>query len=128
MNIHFKKDSLENPVYHLPRIQIVIDSDTLSMLFDTGAQAILSSEAETTLNQKGLVATSFINASTFEKWQKNHPDWVVTKNADLSFGQKSDMVLVPSVIIGNKTAGPVAFAKRGDSNFQVMSEILWTMK
>ncbi|MEZ4920868.1 MAG: hypothetical protein R2792_17335 [Saprospiraceae bacterium] len=122
VNLYFKKDALGNPMNHLARIQIIVKSDTLSMLFDTGAQAHLSIEAQKELNKRGLVATSFVNASTFDMWRKTYPEWSVIQGGDLSYGQKSDIIIVPEIQIGDKIVGPVEFVKRKDSNFKVMSE------
>ncbi len=121
--IHFKKDSLGNHTDHLPRIELVVDSDTLSFLFDTGAQVILSENAQDALNKNPIIATSFIDATTFDKWKANHPDWTIIENADLSFNLKEDLIIVPEVIIGNQKIGPVEFVRREDFNFQTMSKL-----
>lgn len=121
--IYFKKDSLGNRTDHLPRIDIVVDGDSLSFLFDTGAQAKLSPSAQSYLQKNELVATCFVNASTFESWKQKNPDWNVLKAADLSFGLHADMIIVPSLTIGNTSIGPVEFVKRDDSNFKVMSDL-----
>ena len=121
IKLHFKKKASGENSTHLPRINIVVETDTLAVLFDTGAQAQLAPEAQKMLDKKDLVATSFINASTFENWQKNHPDWLVINEADLSFGLKADLIVVPRVAIGSKVLQNVEFVKREDSNFQVMS-------
>ncbi|MFT5581823.1 MAG: hypothetical protein ACI9G9_001084 [Psychromonas sp.] len=121
--LHFKSDSLGKALYHLPRFEVIVDADTLSMLFDTGAQAVLTQKAQSRLGKTELVATSFINASTFEKWKQKHPEWEVITKADASFLKKEDMIIVPSVSIGNKIIGPVEFVKRDDSNLELMSDI-----
>ncbi len=122
VDLHFRHDTAGNHTHHLPRIEIVVGPDTLSMLFDTGAQAILSAKAQGILGEAELVATSFINATTFDHWRAKHPQWTFIANADRSFGRKADLIVVPEVKIGHKTVGPVAFVKRADSNFQVMSD------
>jgi len=121
LRLYFKIDSLGNHTHHLPRIQIIVESDTLSMLLDTGAQAYLSKEAQRELHKNELVATSFINASTFNRWRNTHPDWKVIEKGDLSFGKKADLIIVPEILLGGVTVGPVEFVKRADSNFEVMS-------
>lgn len=121
VRLYFKSDSVDNHINHLPRIQIVVKLDTLSMLFDSGAQAHLSIEAQKELNKNELVATSFINASTFDKWRNTYPEWSIIKEGDLSFGGKADIIIVPEIQIGGRTVGPVEFVKRSDSNFTVMS-------
>ena len=123
VKLHFKSDSADNHINHLPRIQIIVKSDTLSMLFDSGAQAYLSSEAQEKLNKNELVATSFINASTFDKWRNTYPEWYIIKGGDLTFGEKSDIIIVPEIQIGETTIGPVEFTKRAAPNFKVMSNI-----
>jgi hypothetical protein len=122
VRLSFKKNSLGEHTDHLPRIEVVIDSDTLSFLFDTGGQAYLSEESQAYFNCPEKVATSFINSSTFEKWRNAHPDWKVIEGGDRSFGSKSDLIIVPQIKIGSRAAGPVAFAKREDFNFEIMSE------
>lgn len=119
--LYFKTDSAHNHIHHLPRILIRVESDTLSMLFDTGAQAFLSIEAQEKLQKKKLVATSFINASTFDRWTEKHPEWTVIQGGDESFGGQADIIVVPQIQIGQITVGPVEFARRADPNFQVMS-------
>ena len=121
VSLYFKSDSLGNHTHHLPRIRVIVKSDTLSMLFDSGAQAHLSSKAQKELNKNELTATSFINASTFDKWRNTYPEWFIIKEGDLSFGEKSDIILVPEIQIGETVVGPVEFVKRDDSNFKVMS-------
>ena len=123
VQLNFKREISGNHTFHLPRIQIIVDSDTLSVLFDTGAQANLSDEAQEELQKNKLIATSFINATTFDKWSEKHPEWKVVKDADVSFESKSDMIIVPSVKIGNKTISSVEFVKRDDINFKTMSDI-----
>ncbi|MCZ4410215.1 hypothetical protein O3Q51_15470 [Cryomorphaceae bacterium 1068] len=118
----FKKDSLGNHTDHLPRIEVFIDNDTLSFLFDTGAQAFLSDEAQAYFQCTEKVATSFINATYFEKWKAAHPDWMILKGGDQSFGKSADIIVAPHVQIGSRSIGPVAFTKREDFNFEIMSE------
>lgn len=121
VRLYFKSDASGNHTNYLPRIHIIVESDTLSLLLDTGAQAYLSIEAQKKLNKNFLVATSFINASTFDKWENTYPEWPVIRGGDLSFGNKSDIIVVPEIQIGETTLGPVEFTKRADSNFEVMS-------
>lgn len=118
----FKKDSLGNHTDHLPRIEVFIENDILSFLFDTGAQAFLSDEAQAYFQCTEKVATSFINATHFKKWKAAHPDWMILEGGDQSFGKSADIIVVPHVQIGSRSIGPVAFAKREDINFQIMSE------
>ncbi len=120
--LHFRKDASRKPTIHLPRVEVMVEMDTLSMLLDTGAQAHLSVDAQTQLKTGALVATSFINATTFDHWKKEHPQWKVISGADTSFGNLADMIIVPQVFIGGRELLNVGFVKRADSNFEVMSE------
>jgi hypothetical protein len=122
VGLSFRKNASGKRTTHLPRVEITVGVDTLSMLFDTGAQAQLSVEAQTKLKAGALVATSFINASTFDHWKKEHPQWKVIDGADTSFGDRADMIIVPQVFLGEKVLSDVGFVKRADSNFEVMSE------
>ncbi|MEM9051875.1 MAG: hypothetical protein AAGC47_07485, partial [Bacteroidota bacterium] len=119
--IYFKEDSLGNHVNHLPRIVISIDGDSIPLLLDSGAQAFLSDEAQSTLNLDEKVAISFINESTFLKWKNQHPDWTVIHNGDESFRKKEDIIIVPVIEVGMRKIGPVSFAKRENHNFRNMS-------
>lgn len=123
VRLYFKSDSNFTHTHHLPRIEIVVKSDTLSMLLDSGAQTFLSTEAQKQLSKNKLVASSFINSSTFDKWKNTYTNWTILSDADISFGKKSDIIIVPEVKIGNTSVGPIEFAKREDSNFEVMSDL-----
>lgn len=123
VKLHFLSDSAGKHISHVPRIQIVAASDTLSVLFDTGAQAFLSIDAQTALHKNERVGISFINASTFDRWKNANPDWLVINGGDRSFGEEADLIVVPEIEIGGVTLGPVEFAKREDFNFKVMSDL-----
>ena len=119
--VSFRKDTSGSISNHLPGVQVVIDGDTLSMLLDTGAQAQLSDQATSAFNQSGTSSISFIDQSTFDKWEQLHPDWRVVKGGDTSLRVAEDIIEVPGVNIGDTVVGPVYFAKRADQNFVVMS-------
>ncbi|MEO0472667.1 MAG: hypothetical protein AAF206_23830 [Bacteroidota bacterium] len=102
---------------HFPRIPIVVEGDTIHMLFDTGASTRLSDAHFQELND-GLPqqrAVSFIIDSLFRQWQNAHPDWRVLAGGDGFFDQ--DMIEVPGIQIGGHQIGPVWFARRDDQNF-----------
>lgn len=118
--IGFLQDSLGNNLTHFPSIPIIVDGDTIQTLFDTGATALLSEEAQEKFGAK-TVGTSFIIASIFDKWQAQHPDWEIIKKGDQML--EEDLIKVPQVTIGGHQVGPVWFAKRKDENFtQFMSQ------
>jgi len=100
-----------------PRIQVLIDDETIDLLFDTGASTRLSSDALAALNDKRPAdrATSFITASIFEKWRKRHPQWRVVERAEEGTGQA--MIEVPKISVAGYTVGSVWFTRRSDKNF-----------
>lgn len=107
-----------------PRIQVVIDGQTIDLLFDTGATVRLTDAARAALGDGGPArrATSFISTSTFERWRKRHPDWKVVEHADANAGGEP-MIEVPAVTVAGFTVGPVWFTRRADKNFhQWMSQ------
>jgi hypothetical protein len=120
--LYFKEDSMGIPSFHLPRLIVNTDSDTLSLLMDTGAQAFLSDEAQTILRQSKKVAISFIKASIYQKWSAEHPEWEIIEDGDKSFGETAPIIVVPEIQLGERKIGPVAFAVREDSNFEIMSD------
>lgn len=117
--LYFLKDDAKQVVNHLPRIEIVINNDTLSLLFDTGAQVYLSDDAKGRMKGQSLTAISFISSSIFDSWKALHPEWEVVKKGDRQY--KADIIRVPEIKMGNKAIGPIWFVKRDEHNFQVMS-------
>jgi hypothetical protein len=110
----FKKNAHGEKIYGHPSMYIVVDGETIPVLFDTGASLVLSEEGKkffsTTAKTKG---GSFIAASIFDKWKKQHPEWKYFPKAD----HTQDVIEVPKVIIGGQEVGPVLFAKRPDENW-----------
>ncbi|WP_052487157.1 hypothetical protein [Gordoniibacillus kamchatkensis] len=121
VTLGFIKDNKGSRKLNFPRIQAVIDNETINFLFDTGATLKLSAQA---LNELGdglpdIRATSFITKHLFEKWRELHPDWKVIKNADGKFS----LIEVPEIILAGFKVGPVWFTERPDENFhQFMSQ------
>ena len=115
INVGFMQDSLGNNLTHFPRIPIVIEEDTIRVLFDTGAQATLNTEAQVEFGGAKKVAASFIIATIFDRWRVEHPDWKIIEKGDDFI--KEDMIQVPVVSIGGYEVGPVWFARRKDTNF-----------
>jgi hypothetical protein len=116
--LHFQKEKDGELTTGFPRLQVVIDGEELSLLFDTGAQVQLSPAATQALADGGpaLRATSFIAASIFDRWRKAHPQWRVVEKADANMNGEP-MILVDSVGVGSCTVGPVWFTRRPDRNF-----------
>lgn len=121
--LYFRKDASGKSPGALPRIEVVIDNDTLSFLVDTGAQVNLSKNAQETFHSDPVIATSFIIESIYKKWHQKHPEWKVIDRADESYGANAPMIRVPNVRIGSKEAGPVYFTVRQDPNFLHLSNL-----
>ncbi len=117
MRSGFKTNANGQRALNFPRLQAVIDGETLDLLFDTGATTFLSDTALAALRDNGASAraTSFITTSTFEKWRKRHPDWRVIEQAERTTGEA--MIEVPGVTVAGYTVGPVWFTRRADKNF-----------
>ncbi len=115
VQLGLQKDESGNFTTHFPRIEMIVQNDTIPVLFDTGATINPSYDALVYFNNKERVGGSFIITSIFEKWKSENPDWKVIDGGDTSID--ADIIEVPEIIIGNHTVGPVWFAKRADQNF-----------
>jgi hypothetical protein len=113
----FQTDGDGKRTSHFPRIQVEIDGETFDLLFDTGAQTVLSETAYFDLGGEGerLRATSFITTTIFEKWLLEHPEWPVLPEADTILN--APMMRVPAVTVGGHVVGPIWFTRRPDANF-----------
>jgi hypothetical protein len=126
INLGFQKSHDENYTTAFPSIEMVVSGHSHKMLFDTGAMAIPKPEYKKILNSEHLrIATSFIVASVFDDWKKNHPEWIVLERACQISDQ--DMILVPNLKIAEQSVGPVWFTRRADNNFhEFMSSMMDT--
>ncbi|WMS87865.1 hypothetical protein [Pleionea litopenaei] len=124
VHLGFQKNEEGSYTTAFPRVTIEVAGKKLEMLFDTGATALLSKEAQKILKfDDARVATSFIAGSIFDGWTKEHPDWTVIANA-CSYSRAS-MIKVPVIVIGGKNIGPVWFTRRPDNSFyQYMSKYM----
>ncbi|HEX7047388.1 MAG TPA: hypothetical protein VF275_07440 [Gammaproteobacteria bacterium] len=104
---------------HFPRMTVEIDGESMDMLLDTGAGVTLTEESAPHFGVAPgtSVGGSFITRSTFEKWVKRHPDWLVVDSGDRLRGHDFPMIRVPEVTIAGHTVGPVWFAQRPDRAF-----------
>lgn len=121
--LSFPSLSKVNAERAVPRIEVQIDGDTVSLILDTGAQLQLSEELQKTLDKPFRIAGSFINRSRFEQWREDHPEWTVYPKGDTSYGKGADLILVPELVIASVTVGPILFAVREDVNFEIMSDL-----
>lgn len=125
----FPKNMFGGRGSEFPRIEIVVEGDTLQMLFDTGATLFPTDSAKAILKCSGSsMGTSFIIDSIVSKWKASHPQWRVIQHGDARFesqGTFSRLIEVPEVVIGGHRVGPVWFASRPDKNFlQYMSSMM----
>lgn len=114
----FLSDSAGRRVLAFPRIPIVVDGDTLQMLFDTGATGFLTASAMAAVADDipAVRATSFITTEVLTRWLERHADWRVLPNADETVpGMR--MIEVPQVVVAGVPVGPVWFTERPDRNF-----------
>jgi hypothetical protein len=105
---------------HFPRIRVLIDGDSIDMLFDTGATLTLTAAALSAFADGGPPTRggSFIAQSIFERWRVHHPEWRVIDHAD-SVGKRAlPMIEVPTVLIGGYAVGPSWWAMRPDANYR----------
>lgn len=116
----FQADSAGRHTSHFPRIDVVVDGDSLSLLLDTGARLRPGERARRALGVSpdgpGTVATSFIAAPVFRRWRRRHPGWEVVPDAG-TFYPGQPMIRVPSVTVGDVRVGPVWFTRRPARNF-----------
>lgn len=120
VTLGFQVDASGERTMNFPRMTVEIDGEPLDMLLDTGATLSLSESAAKHFDVPAgtPVGGGFITQSTFEKWAKKHPDWLVVDAGDTLQGRAFPMIRVPEVIIAGHAVGPVWFAQRGDKAFR----------
>ena len=122
----FQRDSAGRRTAHFPRIRIAVNSDSLDLLFDTGATVNLSDSARAVLAAWGAAGpaergTSFIGQNVFDRWRTRHPEWRVIERADVTFKTPMPMIEVPHLSVAGYEVGPVWFAVRSTQSWQAMS-------
>jgi len=124
VRLGFQLDTAGRRSVHFPRIRVLIDGDSLDLLFDTGAMTTLTDSALGALadGRPARRATSFVVRSIFDRWRRRHPDWQVIERADQYDGLMSPMIKVPSVEVGGFKVGPVWFTLRRDEDFVHFSQ------
>lgn len=105
------------PNLNFPRIQATIDGELIDLLFDTGANTVLTDAAIKAIHDAHPAhrATSFINQSIFDRWHTKHPEWKVVEKAEE--GTAASMIEVPKVTVAGYEVGSVWFTARPDKNF-----------
>lgn len=121
LSLGFQVDGNGRRTTSFARLSIVVDGESLEMLFDTGANAGLTDAAAAALRAPPgtRVATSFITRSVYDRWTARHPDWRVLPDADAVGGSTMPMIEVPQVSIAGLVVGPVWFAQRPDDAFHM---------
>lgn len=113
ITMHFKSDKL-----FYPRIAVKVLDKEYQVLLDTGATSFYSQEAMSKIKvTEAFQASSFIRESIFEKWRKENPTWEVIEKGD-RMGRKP-LIKVPEVTVSGKKVGPVWFAARNDSSYDL---------
>jgi hypothetical protein len=84
VQLGFRTDSTGIRVLSFPRVDMVVDGDTLQMLFDTGAMITVTTGARAALGNEGpsTRAASFITTEVMDRWRSRHPDWRLILEAD----------------------------------------------
>jgi hypothetical protein len=105
----FVVDSAGHRIGVVPRIAIVVDGDSLNMLFDTGATIWMPDAARAAVggNEGSERAVSLIWQSIFDRWRQRHPEWPVVADGDEV--SHAPLIRVPSVRIAGFDTGPVWF-------------------
>ncbi len=107
----FKKNDKQQKLNGHPSMTIVVEGDSIDVLFDTGATFIPTDEGKKILHTENkTLGGSFIAASICNAWRNKHPEWKYLKGVDLS----GDMIEVPVVKINGHEVGPVLFTIRPD--------------
>jgi hypothetical protein len=116
--VAFPRDASGKVTSPYGRIQMIVDGETIDMLFDTGATMTLSDAA---LQQLGGTAraraTGFITDDVFQRWRKAHPGWRVIERADRVGDLEAAIIEVPKLTVGGYEVGPAWFAWRPNDAF-----------
>jgi hypothetical protein len=103
---------------------VTIDGMAVESLFDTGATVQLTTHALKLIvdGHPRERATSFVAASLFDRWHKDHPDWPFVENAE----EKTQLAIieVPRIQVAGFEVGPAWFTRRPDSAHQWMSTFM----
>jgi hypothetical protein len=110
VRLDFAIDSTGRRLSQQANLDIVVDGDSLSMIFDTGATIWLSQDALTRVADGGRSerSSSHIFRWVFERLHQRHPDWPVIEKADLWMGLA--LIRVPSVTVAGYELGPTWFS------------------
>lgn len=113
----FQVDSAGQRTTHFPRIEAVVDNDTLQFLFDTGATLFPADSARPLLGdpREPAIGASFITDEVFRRWRSRHPDWPVVQRGERTTG--AALIRAANVRVAGQDTGPVWFTVRPDRSF-----------
>ncbi|MEK6798638.1 MAG: hypothetical protein AABZ12_06725 [Planctomycetota bacterium] len=112
--LHFKMSDEGKRLSNYMRIDIGVAGAKLAVLLDTGATVIVTDEAVKSLDdgRPSVRATSYVVASVFDSWRKEHPDWRVIESAAQPAAEP--IIEVPKVELGGEEIGPAWFVRTAD--------------
>lgn len=101
-----------------PALDIIIEKDTLEVLFDTGGTFLPSEEGRKYFEPEDLknYSGSYLSSAKIKELHEQHPEWRFVENGSI-FNDGSDMIEVPEVQIGNVISENVWFIERPKTNF-----------
>jgi hypothetical protein len=112
--VSFQTDAAGHRTFNYPRMMIRVDGAELAVLFDTGADTVLTPNALNALadGKPAQRSTSLIAHSVFEGWHQRHAEWRILDDAQLK--THSRMILVDNVEVAGSSVGAVWFTERDD--------------
>jgi hypothetical protein len=108
MPLHGERGAPESGMMTLP---VIVDDDTLTTLFDTGATVVLTDSALKAIGGGTHVRASFhLDSRVFDRWRREHPEWRYIENGHRvgKHGQ-FDLIEAPKIKVGGHEVGPVWF-------------------
>jgi hypothetical protein len=118
--VSFQTDASGHRTFNYPRMMIRVDGAELPVLFDTGADTVLTPTALNALadGKPAQRSASIITHSAFEEWHQRHADWRILEDAQLK--THSRMILVENVEVAGSSVGAVWFTERDDESIHGM--------
>jgi hypothetical protein len=118
--VSFQTDAAGHRTFNHPRMLIRVAGAELAVLFDTGADTVLTPNALNALadGKPAQRSTSVIAHSVFEGWHQRHADWRILDDAQLK--THSRMILAENVEVAGSSVGPVWFTERDDESIHGM--------
>ena len=120
----FLADAQGHRFLHFPSFVVTIDDQEHTMLFDTGANGVLSAAAAKFVGLKvgTAVALNFIVASVFDRWVAQHPDWLVIQGGVTDRTPPRPLLRLPKITVAGYTVGPVWFERQPEGLRTMMAQ------